>query len=165
MTASLWPRLADLPLVVEDCAHERLAATLAYDFERYTVVNTFDAHRIAHLGAARGLGDQIQERLLRAQLVEGEVLDDPATLVRLAEEVGIPAPETEAVLGSTAYRDEVEDDLRTAAALGIGGVPFFVIDRAIGVSGAQPADVFVQALTIAAERAVADDPTAAARPA
>ncbi len=138
---------------------------LAYDFERYTVVNTFDAHRIAHLGAARGLGDQIQERLLRAQLVEGEVLDDPATLVRLAEEVGIPAPETEAVLGSTAYRDEVEDDLRTAAALGIGGVPFFVIDRAIGVSGAQPAEVFAQALTIAAQRAEAETLTVEPGPA
>ncbi len=126
---------------------------LAYDFERYTVVNTFDAHRVAHLGASLGLGDAIQERLLRAQLVEGEVLDDPATLARLAAEVGVPAADVESMLGSSDFVDEVEDDLRTAAALGIGGVPFFGFDRAIGVSGAQPAEVFAQALAMAAERA------------
>ena len=47
-----------------------LAATegLAYDFERYQVINTFDAHRVAHLGRVAGLGDAIQERLLRGQL-------------------------------------------------------------------------------------------------
>ena len=53
------------------------AEGLDYDFERYTVVNTFDAHRVAHLAADRGFGDAVQERFLRAQLVEGEILDDP----------------------------------------------------------------------------------------
>ena len=123
---------------------------LAYDFERYTVVNTFDAHRVAHLAASHGLGDAIQERLLRAQLVEGEVLDDAATLVRLAAEVGVPAAETETALAGDAYAAEVVDDLRTADALGIHGVPFFVIDRAYGVSGAQPAATFAQVLEMAA---------------
>ena len=123
---------------------------LAYDFERYTVVNTFDAHRVAHLATSQGFGDAIQERLLRAQLVEGEVLDDPATLVRLAEEVGVPAADTEAVLAGDAYASDVVADLRTADALGIHGVPFFVIDRAYGVSGAQPAATFAQVLEMAA---------------
>ena len=129
------------------------AEGLAYDFERYTVVNTFDAHRVAHLGAAQGHGDAIQERLLRAQLVEGEVLDDPATLVRLAGEVGLGASDVEGVLAGDDYTAEVETDLRTAAELGINGVPFFVIDRAIGVSGAQPPEVFARALTLAADPA------------
>ena len=134
---------------------------LAYDFERYTVVNTFDAHRVAHLGASQGVGDAIQERLLRAQLVEGEVLDEPATLVRLAAEVGIPAPDTEAVLAGDAFAAEVEADLRTAAELGIHGVPFFVIDRAYGVSGAQPAETFARVLDMAAT-AAGPSPAAAA---
>jgi predicted DsbA family dithiol-disulfide isomerase len=128
------------------------AEGLDYDFERYTVVNTFDAHRVAHLAAGQGFGDAVQERFLRAQLVEGEILDDPATLIRLAGEVGVPATDAEAVLAGDAFTAEVEDDIRTGVALGLTGVPFFVFDRAIGVSGAQPSEVFAQALEMAAAR-------------
>ena len=127
------------------------AEGLEYDFDRYTVVNTLDAHRVAHLATSQGLGSAIQERLLRGQLVEGEVLDDPSTLVRLAAEVGVPAADTEAVLASDAYAEDVESDLRTGIALGLTGVPFFVFDRALGVSGAQPTELFVRALTAAFE--------------
>ncbi len=66
------------------------AEGLHYDFDRYQVINTFDAHRVAHLGKAHGLDDQVQERFLSAQLEQGEVLDDVETLVRLGEELGIP---------------------------------------------------------------------------
>jgi len=126
------------------------AEGLDYDFDRYTVVNTFDAHRVAHLATSQGAGGAIEERMLRAQLVEGEVLDDPATLVRLAGDVGVPAGDVEDVLAGDAFAAAVEDDVRTGLSLGLTGVPFFVIDRAIGVSGAQPADVFVRALEMAA---------------
>ena len=47
------------------------AEGLAYDFDRYQVINTLDAHRVAYLGKAHGLEDAIQERLLRGQLVRG----------------------------------------------------------------------------------------------
>jgi predicted DsbA family dithiol-disulfide isomerase len=46
-----------------------------------------------------------------------------------------------------AYADEVRADEREAAQLGANGVPFFVLDRKYGVSGAQPAEVFTQALS------------------
>ena len=125
------------------------AEGLAYDFEHYTVINTLDAHRVAHLAASQGKGSAIQERLLRGQLVEGEVLDDPATLVRLAAEVGVAEADTRAVLASDDFATDVETDLRTGIALGLTGVPFFVFDRAIGISGAQPTKVFARALTAA----------------
>ena len=125
------------------------AEGLAYDFERYQVINTFDAHRVAHLGKSHGLGDAIQERFLRAQLVEGEVLDDPDTLVRLGAEVGVPAAEVHDVLATDRYAAEVVADIQLARALGISGVPFFVIDRRYGVSGAQPADLLLRALETA----------------
>ena len=71
-------------------------------------------------------------------------------MTRLAGEVGVPATDVEAVLAGDAFTAEVEDDIRTGVALGLTGVPFFVFDRAIGVSGAQPAEVFAQALEMAA---------------
>ena len=131
------------------------AEGLDYHFERYRVVNTFDAHRVLHLARANGLGPEAHERFMRGQLVEGEVMEDPETLVRLAKEVGVPADRTEAVLASDAYAADVRAEIREAAALGCNGVPFFVIDRRYGVSGAQSAEVFLQVLqTVAAESQV-----------
>jgi len=120
------------------------AEGLDYDFDRYTFVNTFDAHRLTHLANAHGLGAALHERFLRAQLIEGEVLDDADTLVRLAAEVGVPEDEAQRVLASDDYSVEVDEDTRELQALGGNGVPFFVFDRRYGISGAQPTEVFLQ---------------------
>jgi len=131
------------------------AEGLRYDFDRYQVINTFDAHRVAHLGKAHGLDNQVQERFLSAQLEQGEVLDDVETLVRLGLEVGLPEGEIREVLGGDAYAAEVQADIDEAHALGINGVPFFVIDRRYGISGAQPSELFLQALAQAKSEAEA----------
>ena len=130
------------------------AEGLDYHFETYKVVNTIDAHRILHLAKAHGLGNEAHERLLRAQLVEGQLLEDPATLARLAGEIGVDEAEAAQALASGAYEADVEADVAEARALGIDAVPFFVFDRRYGIPGAQPADVFLSALQqVAAEAA------------
>jgi predicted DsbA family dithiol-disulfide isomerase len=103
--------------------------------------NTFDAHRLLHLAAAHGLQDTLEERLMRAYLGEGELISDHAALERLAVEVGLPADEVRDVLATDGYAAEVREDQRTGRSLGINAVPFFVIDRALGASGAQPPEV------------------------
>jgi predicted DsbA family dithiol-disulfide isomerase len=122
------------------------AEGLQYDFDHYQVINTFDAHRVAHLGRELGKGAAIQERFLSGQLERGETLDDPDTLVRLSEEVGVPGDEVRDVLATDRYADAVREDIREAGMLGITGVPFFVLDRRYGISGAQPAELFLGAL-------------------
>lgn len=126
---------------------------LHYDFDRYVMVNTFDAHRLTQLARERGLGAELHERFLKAQLEEGEVLEDHDTLVRLAAEVGISAEEARNVLETDAYADAVNADIQEVVSLGGTGVPFFVIDRRYGVSGAQPAEVFLEVLQTAREAA------------
>ena len=125
------------------------AEGLAYDFERYTLVNTFDAHRLTHLAKAHGLGGALHERFLRAQLIEGEVLDDADTLVRLSAEVGVPEDDARRLLEGDEYTADVNEEIRELRALGGNGVPFFVIDSRYGVSGAQPTEVFLRALKTA----------------
>jgi predicted DsbA family dithiol-disulfide isomerase len=97
----------------------------------------------------------MHERLFRAQFVEGEVLDDPDTLVRLAVEVGVDEDAAREVAGSEAYADDVAADIGEAHALGVSGVPFFAIDRRFGISGAQPTELFASALEQAREAATA----------
>jgi predicted DsbA family dithiol-disulfide isomerase len=100
--------------------------------------NTFDAHRLTHLAAAHGLQAAMKERLFRAYLSEGQVIGDPAVLERLGVEVGLPEDEVREVLAGDRYASEVREDEQLAASLAITAVPFFVVDRAIAASGAQP---------------------------
>jgi predicted DsbA family dithiol-disulfide isomerase len=108
--------------------------------------NTFDAHRLTHLAAAHGLQDAMKERLFRAYLSEGEVIGDPAVLERLGLEVGLPGDELRDALAGDRYAAEVRDDQGSAAALGITAVPFFVVNRAIAASGAQPPELLRELL-------------------
>ena len=124
---------------------------LELDFERQRGANTFDAHRLVHLAAAHDLQDAMKERLMRAYFTEGELVSDHATLQRLADEVGLPADETLEMLEGDRFTAEVRDDERTGSALGITGVPFFVVDRAYGASGAQPPELLGELLRRAAE--------------
>jgi predicted DsbA family dithiol-disulfide isomerase len=119
---------------------------LDFHFERARGGNTFDAHRLVHLAAAHGRQDAMEERLMRAYLTEGELMSDAATLERLADEVGLPAGPVRELLAGDRFADAVRDDERTGAALGIRGVPFFVVDRAFGASGAQPPEVLRELL-------------------
>jgi predicted DsbA family dithiol-disulfide isomerase len=120
---------------------------LAFHFEAARSGNTFNAHRLLHLAEQRGLQGKLKERLMLAYFSEGEPIGDVATLARLAEQVGISAADAQAVLASSRFADDVRADERQAQELGINGVPFFVLDRRYGISGAQPAELFAQALT------------------
>jgi predicted DsbA family dithiol-disulfide isomerase len=101
--------------------------------------NTFDAHRLVQLAKANDVQDVMKERLMRAYHTEGESIGDTDTLVRLAVEVGLPEDDVRDVLAGERYATDVREDERTAVALGINAVPFFVVDRRMGAAGAHPA--------------------------
>ncbi len=119
---------------------------LHYDFDNMAVANTFQGHRLLHLAAKHKLQDEAKERLLRAQFMEGKNLEDLDVLTRLGVEIGLDEQEVRQMLLSDAYAYDVKRDMQEAQNLGVRGVPFFVINRKYGVSGAQPSEVFLQAL-------------------
>jgi len=119
---------------------------LDFHFERARPSGTFDAHRLLHLAAERGVQDAVKERLLRATFTEGEPVADADTLVRLGAEAGLDPDEARTVLASDAYADDVRSDEAQAQQVGISGVPFFVVDGRYGVSGAQPPDLLLEVL-------------------
>jgi predicted DsbA family dithiol-disulfide isomerase len=122
------------------------AEGLDFRFDLARGGNTFDAHRVLHLAAAHGVQDAMKERLMRAYLGEGELIGDPAVLERLALEIGLRGEEVRDVLSSGRYGAAVREDERAAAALGIHAVPFFVVDRRLGASGAQPPEALLDLL-------------------
>jgi predicted DsbA family dithiol-disulfide isomerase len=119
---------------------------LAFRFDLARSGTTFDAHRIVHLAGEHELQDAMKERLLRAYFTEGELVSDRETLVRLAVEVGLDDGEVGETLAGDRYADQVRDDEQTATQLGISSVPTFVVDRTLGLSGAQPPEVLLELL-------------------
>ena len=113
---------------------------------------TFDGHRVIHLAAEHGLQDAMKERLLHAYFTEGRLMSDRDTLVGLAVEVGLSEDEVREMLAGDRFAAEVRDDERLAGQFGISAVPTFVVDRALGASGAHPADAMLELLRQGWER-------------
>ncbi len=120
---------------------------LNFDFERAIRFPTYDTHRLIQLAAKHQLGHAMMERLHLAYFSEGEDLSDARKLKEFAVECGLPAGEVDEVLSSNAFGDVVDADEDQARRFGVGGVPFFVFDERYAVEGAQPVEVFVEALT------------------
>ena len=125
------------------------AEGLTYDFDKAVVANSFDAHRFSHFAAKQGKGDAAEESLFKAYFTEGKNIADRDTLVQLGTAIGLDTAGLQQALEENAYAQEVQQDIAEAEALGVRGVPFFVIDRKYAVSGAQSAEVFSQALDTA----------------
>ncbi len=119
---------------------------LHYDLADGVSGNTLLAHELLHLAAERGLQGETEERLLHAYFEEGHSVFDVDPLAALAVEVGLDGAEVRAALADHRYRPAVLADAREARALGATGVPFFVVDRRYGASGAQPAELLLQLL-------------------
>lgn len=122
------------------------AEGLQYNFDKAVVANSFDAHRFSHLASKYGKGDAAEEALFKAYFTEGKNISDHETLVQLGTDIGLDSAEVKQVLENKAYANEVHNDIAEAEALGVRGVPFFVLDRKYAVSGAQAAEAFHQAL-------------------
>ncbi|PYI69642.1 disulfide bond formation protein DsbA [Arthrobacter livingstonensis] len=119
---------------------------LHYKFDDMVVANSFNAHQLLHLAAAHGKADAVKEALLSAHFEHGEDIGSREFLVRTGTSAGLDAAEINDALNTDKYADEVRNDFAEARAIGVTGVPFFVIDRKYGISGAQPAELFGQAL-------------------
>lgn len=119
---------------------------LDYHLDKVVLTNSFDAHRLMHLAESKGKGQEMNERLFKAYFTEGKHIGDHATLASLAEEVGLEKQEVESMLAGRAFTAEVRGDEQEGSVLGITGVPFFVINRKYGISGAQPVEAFLDTL-------------------
>jgi predicted DsbA family dithiol-disulfide isomerase len=113
--------------------------------------NTFAAHRLIWYAAQQVKQDEVMETLFRAYFLEGKDIGDVKTLVYVSAEAGLDRTETEEFLASEKGVVEVKGEEAVGRRLGIRGVPYFVLNGGISISGAQPPDIFVSALRQAEE--------------
>ncbi|WP_432496938.1 DsbA family oxidoreductase [Kineococcus gypseus] len=140
---------ADVEQVRGMVAHvDALAAAEGMTFhqERAVPANTARAHQVLHLARERGVQEAVLRRLVLAHFAEGEALGEVEVLARLGAEAGLDAAEVREVLARDALLGAVRADEAEAAELGARGVPFFVVDRRYGVSGAQPVEHLLEVL-------------------
>jgi predicted DsbA family dithiol-disulfide isomerase len=135
----------------DDMARRAAEIGLTYNFDTAVLGNTFDAHRLVHMARAAGLEDAAVERVFRAYFTDSLAVADHEVLAGLGAEIGLDADAVRAMLAGDEHVEEVEAEVAEALALGIQGVPCFVIDRRFAVSGAQPPELILQALERARE--------------
>jgi predicted DsbA family dithiol-disulfide isomerase len=131
---------------------------IAFNFDRQSrTPNTLDAHRIIWLAGERGVQDAVVEALFSAYFTDARDLSDRATLVEMAVGAGLDRAEVEELLAGSVGLDIVRAGEEQARLLGVSGVPFFVVNGKVALSGAQPPELFLQAFEQAGEAVVAGD--------
>jgi predicted DsbA family dithiol-disulfide isomerase len=116
------------------------------------VGNTFDIHRVLHLGLAKGVQAELLDAVNQAYFGQGRQVFDRDVITEIAAGAGLDGAAAGDVIDGDAYAEEVRQDELRARELGVSGVPFFVFDMALGVSGAQPTELFASALQQAWDR-------------
>lgn len=119
---------------------------LTYNYDTIKMTNSFDAHRLAKWARQFGKEYELTGRLMKAYFTDGENIAITDTLVKLVQELGLDEAEAKKMLQSDQYADLVREEIMEGQQIGVRGVPFFVLNRKYGVSGAQPVEYFTQVL-------------------
>ncbi|MGZ3883664.1 MAG: DsbA family oxidoreductase [Bacteroidia bacterium] len=121
-------------------------AGLNYNFDTAVMANSFDAHRLIQLANTKGKGDEAEEQIFKAYFIDGKDISDKFVLTTIGVTLGLDEHTVKTMLNGDAFAEDVRKDEAMAQQIGVSGVPFFVIDQKLGVSGAQPPEVFLGAL-------------------
>lgn len=126
------------------------AAGLALNFDGIKrQPNTLAAHALIAYAQTADDGahaDAVAERLFKAYFVDGEFIGDVEVLVAIAVACGLNAGATRAVLSEQATLDQIAAQDASARQQGISGVPYFIFNNKVALSGAQPPDVLLDAM-------------------
>lgn len=113
--------------------------------------NTLDSHRLVRWSASAGVQHEVVERLFRAYFIEGKDIGDAAVLATIAADAGMDGELVASLLASDADLESVEREAGLANEMGITGVPTFIFDSKLMISGAREAELLVRVIDRARE--------------
>jgi predicted DsbA family dithiol-disulfide isomerase len=120
---------------------------IPFDFAKVTrQPNTLAAHSLIALAIDAGKQDAVVEAFFRAFFLEGKDLTSSETLAEVAVGAGLDAGDVKAFLGSANARAHIEAEDKQARQIGVEGVPFFIFNRRLAVSGAQAPEALLEAM-------------------
>lgn len=119
---------------------------LEYHLDRTIMANTFKAHRLIQFAKEKGQSTIAEEALFSANFTEGQDIDDPIVLKRIAQKIGFSFTDVDEALTNQKYADLVTKDIHEAKQVGVTGVPFFIFNREYVINGARPPEVFLDIL-------------------
>ena len=126
-------------------AGRQVGIPFAYE-KMQTQPNTLNAHRLVLYAEREGRQDEMAEELFRAHFTEGANLTDRETLADIAARSGLDRKLVADYLASDQDRDTIARADIEARNAGIGGVPFFIFNRKVSVSGAQDPEALLEAM-------------------
>ncbi|UUM27915.1 DsbA family oxidoreductase [Acinetobacter colistiniresistens] len=138
---------AEMEEMERNVAAMAAAEGIDFQWQKANSGNSFNAHRIIHLAQSKGLGNEAEEAFFHAYMTEGLAIGEREVVEEIASRIGLDNAEVEYVLDSDELADFVRHDEQIAhEQLKVTGVPFFVFDQKLALSGAQPREIFLQAL-------------------
>lgn len=120
---------------------------LDYHLDESVIVNSQKAHQLIQFAKSKNRGNEAEESLFKAFFIEGKNIADTETLTQLGKDLGLEESELKTSFEDEKYKYEIIQDIQEAQNIGVTGVPFFVFDRKYAVSGAQPAEAFLEILS------------------
>jgi predicted DsbA family dithiol-disulfide isomerase len=149
--AALLSTMRGMPFEQARAVHEKMRRVgvqdgVLFDFESLQPVSTFNAHRVLQLAQVYGRVEATQEALMSAYFSLGRDVSDRSVLIELGAKAGLRVAELTELLDGDLFGDSVRGDQARAAAMGVHGVPFYLLDGSMGVSGAVPACKMVSLL-------------------
>ena len=108
--------------------------------------NTLVAHALIAFGQQQGAGSEVKERLLKAYFVENRFIGSVDVLAEIAAEAGLDAEAARAWVSDPERLQAVADADAQARGMGISGVPFFIFNQKLAVSGAQDPATLLDAM-------------------
>lgn len=117
-----------------------------FNFENQKVANSYKGHLLIQMAKTKGLANEMEEQLFRAQFIDAKNIDDNNDLVEIGTKAGLTEEEVKTALSSDDMRYKVTEDEHLSRQIGVRAVPFFVFNDKYGVSGAQQPELFLEVL-------------------
>ena len=115
--------------------------------------NTIKSHRLIRLAHGLGKQNQFKEAMFKAYFLNGEDIGDTETLLDIAAEADMDRESTASFLESDRLKQEIIDEDKQARAVGLNGVPCFIVDNKFVLSGAQEPQSIQQVFDLALQEA------------
>ena len=132
-------------------------AGINFNFDNQKVANSYKGHLLIQLAKSKGLANEMEEELFKAQFINAKNIDDDNDLIEIGKNVGFTEDEVKDALNSEIFKNKITEDEYLSRQIGVRAVPFFVFNDKYGVSGAQSPEVFLEVLEKSYEEFSAGD--------